>query len=353
MGFKYNLLAYTPMNQQVRSKLIEPGQENKMLVEEPGLLTIIVPVYNEEENLEAFLESVVTVMDREDYHFEIIFINDGSTDSSAEVLTEIAKRQPQCKVIHFRKNFGQTSAMMAGLDYASGDIIIPIDADSQNDPEDIPRLLEKLKEGYDLVSGWRKNRRDARLTRNFPSWLANKLISRISGVRLSDYGCTLKAYNRSIVEDIKLYGEMHRFLPIYASWAGAKTTEIPVNHKPRLAGESKYGLDRVLKVPLDLMVVMFLSNYSQKPIYVFGGFGLLNHALAVLVFAVMIYFKFWGGKSFIATPLPLLAALFVLMGFISILMGLIAELVVRTYHESQNKPTYLVRETINFPGDVG
>lgn len=319
-----------------------------MLVEETGLLTVIVPVYNEEENLEYFVESVVEVMDREKYRYEIIFVNDGSTDRSAEILTSIAERMPQCKIIHFRRNFGQTAAMMAGLDYSSGDVIIPIDADSQNDPEDIPRLLEKLNEGFDLVSGWRKDRQDAKLTRNLPSWLANKLISRISGVKLSDYGCTLKAYRRSIMEDIKLYGEMHRFLPIYASWAGAKTTEIPVNHKPRVVGESKYGLERVLKVPLDLMVVMFLSDYSQKPIYVFGGFGLFNHALAVLTFIAMVYFKYWGGKSFIATPLPLLAALFILMGFISMLMGLIAELTVRTYHESQDKRTYTVRQTVNF-----
>ena len=323
-----------------------------MLVEEIGLLTVIVPVYNEEENLEQFLDSVVAVMEREKYHYEIVFVNDGSTDRSTEILTSFAERMPQCKVVHFRRNFGQTAAMMAGLDYSSGDVIIPIDADSQNDPEDIPRLLEKLAEGYDLVSGWRKNRQDAKLTRNLPSWLANKLISRISGVKLSDYGCTLKAYRRSIVEDIKLYGEMHRFLPIYASWAGAKTTEIPVNHKARVLGESKYGLERVLKVPLDLMVVKFLSNYSQKPIYIFGGFGLFNHALALLTFIAMVYFKFWGGKSFIATPLPLLAALFVLMGFISMLMGLIAELSVRTYHESQNKRTYSVREKLNFTDNI-
>jgi glycosyltransferase involved in cell wall biosynthesis len=323
-----------------------------MLVEDSGLLTVIVPVYNEEGCLATFAESLIAVMDREKYRYEVIFVNDGSTDSSSEVLTSLTERNPQCKVVQFRRNFGQTAAMMAGLDYSSGSIIIPIDADGQNDPEDIPRLLEKLDEGYDLVSGWRKSRQDNKLTRNFPSWLANKLISRISGVRLSDYGCTLKAYRRSIVEDIRLYGEMHRFIPIYASWAGARTTEIPVNHKPRLIGESKYGLERVLKVPLDLMVVKFLSNYSQKPIYVFGGFGLISHALAVLVFAVMVYFKYWGGKSFITTPLPLLAVLLILMGFISMLMGLIAELTVRTYHESQDKRTYLVRETTNFDDEV-
>jgi glycosyltransferase involved in cell wall biosynthesis len=241
--------------------------------------------------------------------------------------------------------------MMAGLDYSKGDIVIPIDADLQNDPADIPRLLAKLEEGYDLVSGWRKHRKDAKLTRNLPSWMANKLISWISGVRLSDYGCTLKAYRRSVVSDLKLYGEMHRFLPIYASWSGARTTEIPVRHHPRVHGESKYGLKRVLKVPLDLIVVKFLSSYAQKPIYVFGGFALLNGLGAFITFAVMVYFKFWGDKSFIATPLPVLLAMFVLMGFISLLMGLIAELLVRTYHESQDKKTYLVKQTVNLEAD--
>jgi glycosyltransferase involved in cell wall biosynthesis len=319
-----------------------------MLAEEIGLLTVIVPVYNEEASLNKFLENLLSVLEREKFRYEIIFIDDGSTDRSAELLESFAAANEKCKVVTFRRNFGQTSAMMAGFDYSSGDIIIPIDADMQNDPEDIPALLNKLNEGFDLVSGWRENRKDSKLVRNFPSWVANKLISKISGVKLSDYGCTLKAYRRSVVEEIKLYGEMHRFLPIYASWAGARTTEIPVHHNPREAGESKYGLERVLKVPLDLMVVKFLSSYSQKPIYIFGGFGLLNHFLALLTFGLMIYFKFWGGKSFVATPLPVLAALFILMGFISMLMGLIAELSVRTYHESQDKPTYSVGNTMNF-----
>lgn len=319
-----------------------------MLAEEIGLLTVIVPVYNEEASLNKFLENLLSVLEREKFRYEIIFVDDGSTDRSAELLESFAAANDKCKVVRFRRNFGQTAAMMAGFDYSSGDIIVPIDADMQNDPEDIPALLNKLNEGFDLVSGWRENRKDSKLVRNFPSWVANKLISKISGVKLSDYGCTLKAYRRSIVEEIKLYGEMHRFLPIYASWAGARTTEIPVHHNPREAGESKYGLERVLKVPLDLMVVKFLSSYSQKPIYIFGGFGLLNHFLALLTFGLMIYFKFWGGKSFVATPLPVLAALFILMGFISMLMGLIAELSVRTYHESQDKPTYSVGNTMNF-----
>ena len=311
------------------------------------LLSTIVPVYNEEESLPDFAAALTPVLQNLGVPYEIIFVNDGSSDRSAELLDELADTNSHIKVVHFRRNFGQTAAMMAGLDYSSGDVIVPIDADLQNDPKDIPRLLDKLAEGYDLVSGWRKDRKDAKWSRNFPSWVANKLISRISGVRLHDYGCTLKAYRRSIIEDVRLYGEMHRFLPIYASWAGARTTELAVNHNAREQGESKYGLERVLKVPLDLIVVKFLSDYSQKPIYVFGGFGLFSHFLALITFAVMIYYKFWGGKSFIETPLPMLVVLFVLMGFISMLLGLIAELVVRTYHESQDKTTYIVRAVKN------
>ena len=311
------------------------------------LLSTIVPVYNEEESLPDFAAALTPVLQNPGVPYEIIFVNDGSSDRSAELLDELADTNSHIKVVHFRRNFGQTAAMMAGLDYSSGDVIVPIDADLQNDPKDIPRLLDKLAEGYDLVSGWRKDRKDAKWSRNFPSWVANKLISRISGVRLHDYGCTLKAYRRSIIEDVRLYGEMHRFLPIYASWAGARTTELAVNHNAREQGESKYGLERVLKVPLDLIVVKFLSDYSQKPIYVFGGFGLFSHFLALITFAVMIYYKFWGGKSFIETPLPMLVVLFVLMGFISMLLGLIAELVVRTYHESQDKTTYIVRAVKN------
>ena len=310
-------------------------------------LSIVVPVYDEEQNLGTLTDKLLDTLQDLGRDFEIIFINDGSTDGSGDLLDELATGDARIRVVHFKRNFGQTSAMMAGLDYASGDIIIPIDADLQNDPADIPRLLERLDEGFDLVSGWRKDRKDDALSRNLPSWIANRIISSISGVRLHDYGCTLKAYRRSIVEDIRLYGEMHRFLPVYASWSGARTTEMPVKHHARKAGRSKYGLKRVVKVPLDLLVVKFLGDYSQKPIYVFGGFGLLNHALALLTFVLMLYFKFWGGKSFIETPLPTLAALFILMGFMSMLLGLIAELVVRTYHESQDKPTYIVGRTVN------
>lgn len=322
-----------------------------MTSDEPESLSTIVPVYNEESNLPELVAALMPVLNGLGLPFEIIFINDGSTDDSAAVLDKLAADSPEIKVIHFRRNHGQTAAMMAGLDFSVGDVIVPIDADLQNDPQDIPRLLERLNEGFDLVSGWRKDRKDSKIFRNLPSWFANRLISKISGVKLHDYGCTLKAYRRSIIEDVRLYGEMHRFLPIYASWAGARTTEIVVNHNARTRGVSKYGLERVFKVPLDLIVVKFLSEYSQKPIYVFGGFGLLSHMLALLTFAVMVYFKFWGGKSFIETPLPMLVVLFVLMGFMSMLLGLIAELSVRTYHESQNKSTYTILRTVNIDND--
>jgi glycosyltransferase involved in cell wall biosynthesis len=310
-----------------------------MVTEAAASLSIIVPVYDEEQNLPTVAEKLLSVLQTIGRDYEIIFVNDGSRDRSAAVLDELAATDEHIKVVHFKRNFGQTSAMMAGLDYSSGEVIIPIDADLQNDPIDIPRLLERLDEGFDLVSGWRKDRKDDTLRRNLPSWVANWIISKISGVKLHDYGCTLKAYRRSIVEDIRLYGEMHRFLPVYASWSGARTTELPVQ------------LKRIVKVPLDLLVVKFLGDYSQKPIYVFGGFGLFSHALALLTFVVMVYYKYWGGKSFIETPLPVLAALLILMGFISMLMGLIAELVVRTYHESQDKSTYSVKTTVNFPQD--
>ena len=281
------------------------------------------------------------------YCYELLFINDGSNDNTQEILDGLASENSNCKVINMKSNFGQTAAIMAGINNSSGTIIILMDGDLQNDPEDIPKLLEKINDGYDVCSGWRKNRKDPYLTRKLPSQIANYIISKISGINLKDYGCTLKAYRRDIIKDIKLYGEMHRFIPIYASWAGAKTTEIAVNHRPRIHGKSNYGLNRIFKVILDLIVVKFLSGYSQKPIYIFGGFGLINFLCSILSFGVMIYYKFWGEKSFVETPLPLLVVLFFLMGFFSILTGLLAEMMARTYHESQNKPTYLIKSTQN------
>jgi glycosyltransferase involved in cell wall biosynthesis len=279
--------------------------------------------------------------------WEVIFINDGSIDGSAAILQELAQQDEKVKVIHFKRNFGQTAAMMAGIDYARGDILISMDGDLQNDPGDIPQFLAKLDAGYDVCSGWRRDRKDAALKRNLPSRIANFLISHISGLHLHDYGCSLKAYKKEVIKGVKLYGEMHRFIPIYASWQGAQVTEIPVTHHPRRHGVSKYGLERTVKVILDLIVVKFLASYAQKPIYVFGFVGLLNILIAMVAAGASLYYKFFGGKSFIATPLPLLFAMAVITGVMCILMGLLAEIVIRTYYESQNKPVYLIAETLN------
>lgn len=314
------------------------------------MLSIIAPVYNEAENLLLLHERVSTGMRALGQAWELILVNDGSRDGSADILDQLAEQDPAVKVVHFKRNFGQTAAMMAGIDYASGDIIIPIDADLQNDPQDIPLLLAKLDEGYDVCSGWRKNRQDNALRRNLPSRMANWLISKISGVHLHDYGCSLKAYRREVIKGVKLYGEMHRFIPIYASWHGARVAEIPVNHYARQFGQSKYGLERIIKVVLDLAVVKFLDRYAQKPMYVFGGVGVANFAVAIVAGVWALYLKFFEHTSLIETPLPLLVVMALITGFMCILMGLLAELVMRTYHESQNKSVYLVKATRNLHG---
>jgi glycosyltransferase involved in cell wall biosynthesis len=312
------------------------------------MLSICVPIYNEEESIPVLYEKVKEVLDKLNREWEIILINDGSTDLSAQILDQLAEKDSMVKVIHFRRNYGQTAAMMAGINYASGDVIIPIDADLQNDPEDIPNLLAKLDEGYDVCSGWRKKRKDNALRRNLPSRIANWLISRISGVKLHDYGCSLKAYKKDVIKGIKLYGEMHRFIPIYASWHGAKVTEIPVAHHPRKFGQSKYGLERILKVVLDLAVVKFLDRYAQKPMYVFGGIGMISFLLSALAAGWALYLKFYENTTLIQTPLPLMCIFTALTGIMCLLMGLLAELIMRTYHESQEKDVYLVKETRNF-----
>ena len=313
------------------------------------MLSIVIPVYNERENLIPLHERLDAALRDLAMDYEVILVNDGSTDSSDATLRSIAARDSRYKVVNFRRNFGQTAAMMAGFDFASGDIIVPLDGDLQNDPADIPRLLDKLAEGYDVVSGWRSNRQDATLKRTLPSRIANWLISRISGVRLHDYGCSLKAYRKDVLKGVRLYGEMHRFIPIYASWQGGKVTEIAVNHHPRIHGHSKYGLERIVKVVLDLVVVKFLASYANKPIYVFGGFGLLSVAVSFASGLLALYLKFFKQVSFISTPLPLLVVLAFITGVMSILMGLIAEIIMRTYYESQGKQVYLVKETINLP----
>lgn len=314
-------------------------------------VSVLVPIYNEEQNLPPLLAQLLPVLDGLGKSFEIVAVNDGSSDGSLQELRRAANERPEIKIVDFRRNFGQTAALMAAIDHASGAVMVAIDADLQNDPSDIPQLLEKLDEGYDVVSGWRKDRQDAAIRRNFVSRTANRIISRISGVRLHDYGCTLKAYRREVIKGVRLYGEMHRFIPIYASWMGAKVTEIPVRHHARRFGQSNYGLERIFKVVLDLMVVKFLDKYLVKPIYVFGGFGILSILASFAAVFYMLYLKFAEGISMIQTPLPVFCAMTFLVGIMSILIGLLAEIVVRTYFESQGRDTYFVRELINFQNE--
>jgi glycosyltransferase involved in cell wall biosynthesis len=313
------------------------------------MVSVITPIYGEEDNVEPFFAALLPVLRGLGRDFEIIAVNDGSYDGSLQRLRAASIAIPELRVIDFRRNYGQTAAILAGIDYAVGEIIVPIDADLQNDPEDIPALLAKLDEGYDVVSGWRQHRKDYAFRRVFVSRIANVFISWISGVKLKDYGCTLKAYRSEVLKGVRLYGEMHRFIPIYASWMGARTTEIPVRHHSRHSGSSKYGLERIAKVVLDLMVVKFLDRHFVKPIYVFGGFGLFTLFLSLISLVTILYLKIFKGVSMILTPLPLLTALTFLVGFMSLLMGLLAEMLVRIYFDSEGRAPYHVRELINFP----
>ena len=325
-----------------------PGTRPSLTTDGTIDISVIIPIYNEEQSIPQLVERLFPIMRGLGHSFEVVAVNDGSRDRSLALLLEHAKQNPELRVVDFRKNFGQTAAMMAGIDHASGTIIVALDADLQNDPEDIPRLLEKLDEGYDVVSGWRKDRMDAAVRRNFVSRVANRVISWISGVKLHDYGCTLKAYRADVIKGVRLYGEMHRFIPIYAAWLGGKVAELPVRHHSRQFGKSNYGLERVIKVVLDLIVVKFLDSYLVKPIYVFGGFGALALATSLMSFMLMIALKFGWNISMISTPLPLLVVMTFLVGVLSVLMGLLAEILVRTYFESQKRTPYLVRQTYGF-----
>ena len=311
------------------------------------MISIIVPVFNEAESLVELCQGVRRELIRLGRNWEIIFINDGSTDGSEEIMDHLADEDQRVRVIHFKRNSGQTAAMMAGFDYARGDVIVPLDGDGQNDPADIPKMLELLEQGYDVVSGWRKDRQDNHIQRNIPSIFANKLISLVSGVRLHDFGCSLKAYKRPIIDGIRLYGEMHRFLPIYASWHGAKIAEVIVTHYPRTTGQSKYGLERVAKVLLDLLVVKFLDAFSHRPMHVFGGCGFFSLMISFLTFLWMIGLKLFYGVSFITTPLPLMVVMTFMIGMMCILLGLLAEMITRTFYESQGKTIYNVRSVRN------
>jgi glycosyltransferase involved in cell wall biosynthesis len=317
------------------------------------MISLTVPVYNEREALGPLFEKVQAVMHRDfPGNWEIIFVNDGSHDGSAELLDALAAKNPEVKVVHFRRNFGQTAAMMAGFDFACGDIIIPLDGDGQNDPQDIPRIVAKLDEGFDVCSGWRKDRQDNALQRNLPSIMANKLISTVSGVKLHDFGCSLKAYRAEVIKGVRLYGEMHRFLPIYAKWHGARITELPVGHHARKTGHSKYGLERVLKVVMDLLTVRFMDRYMLKPMYLFGFWGFMFFVASFLFGAWALYMR-TQGYFFTGTPLPMMSVFSFMTGVICMLMGLLAEMITRTFHESQNKSIYLVSKTRNCEAQTG
>ena len=310
-------------------------------------LSLIIPVYNERENLPLLMESICASMQPLNREWEAIFVDDGSRDGSQDELHRFVEQYPEhVRALIFRRNFGQTAAIAAGIDYARGEIIVLLDADLQNDPADIPMLLAKLDEGYDLVSGWRKDRQDNRFTRTIPSNIANGLISRVTGVHLHDYGCTLKAYRREALAGFRLYGEMHRFIPVFAHSIGAKITEMPVHHHARKFGKAKYGLERTVKVILDLFTVKFLLDYSHKPMRLFGGTGITLMFFSFIMLLSLFIRKLLEGIPILTSPIFSLGVMFFILGFQSILMGLIAELLARTYHESQKKPTYTIRQIL-------
>jgi len=321
-----------------------PLREPRRLDSAEPALSLVIPVFNEYDNLLSLQEEILAVMGEMALDYEIIYVDDGSTDQSLARLKEIAAHHARVTVIQLRRNFGQTAAISAGIDFARGEVVVCMDADLQNDPADIPRLLAKLSEGYDLVSGWRKKRQDHWLRRNLTSTIANRIISLITRVKLHDYGCTLKAYRRDLLNHIRLYSQMHRFIPALAEQVGASLTEIPVNHRPRRHGKSKYGLGRTFNVILDLLAVKFLSSFALRPLNIFGGSGLALIVLSLVSGSVMVFQKIAYNQSIIQTPLLLLSALLFILGFQSILMGLTAELVIRTYYESQNKPIYVIRQ---------
>ena len=310
-------------------------------------LSLVVPVYNEKDNLSLLMEAIEAALAPIGKTWEVVFVDDGSKDGSLDVLTELAEKHPEnVRVVVFRRNFGQTAAIAAGIDHSEGDIIVLLDADMQNDPADIPMLLAKLEEGYDLVSGWRKDRKDNRFTRTIPSNMANGLISWATGVHLHDYGCTLKAYRREALEGFRLYGEMHRFIPVFAHSVGAKIAELPVRHHPRKFGVAKYGLERTVKVVLDLFTVKFLLDFSHKPMRLFGGTGVSLIAVSAFLLAYLFIRKVFFFVPVLTSPFFQISVMLLILGFQSILMGLIAELLARTYHESQSKPTYTIRAVL-------
>ncbi|MBJ6727020.1 glycosyltransferase family 2 protein [Geomesophilobacter sediminis] len=311
-------------------------------------LSVVVPIYNEEDNIPILHRRVSEALEPSGFDYELILVDDGSSDNSYPALKLAASEDPRVKVIRLRRNFGQTAAMSAGFDAATGRVVIPMDGDLQNDPLDIPLLMERIDEGYDVVSGWRKDRKDTFINRRLPSIMANAMISKMTGVHLHDYGCTLKAYRRDVLEDVNLYGEMHRFVPALASQVGARVTEMPVRHHERLHGTSKYGISRTMRVVLDLMTVKFLLNFSTKPIQLFGKWGIYTSGFGVLTGLATLYMKFFENTSMNRNPLLILTAFLLFMGVQFIVMGLLAELSARTYYEAQGKQIYKIKEKLNF-----
>ena len=308
-------------------------------------LSVVIPVYNEEENVQLLHESLRKALDPLGQEYEILFVDDGSTDGTLAILEEIQAKDERTVVLSLRRNFGQTAAFAAGFDFSRGDVVVTMDGDLQNDPADIPKLLELIKD-HDLVSGWRKNRKDPFFSRRLPSIMANWLISKVTGVNLHDYGCSLKAYRRDVIKNLKLYGEMHRFIPAVASWYGVRVAEVETVHHPRLRGKSKYGISRTVKVVLDLITVKFLQSFSTKPIQFFGPFGILSGFLGFLILLYLSFDKLFWGRDIGGRPLLLLGALLIIVGIQLIGMGLLGEMLVRVYHESQKKPIYVIKKIL-------
>jgi glycosyltransferase involved in cell wall biosynthesis len=330
---------------------LEPQKTTKETVLD---LSIVIPVYNENENLPLLHSAVQQALcSLPNLSWEVVYVDDGSSDGSLQVLEKIASDDSDhTRVVAFRRNFGQTAAIAAGIDHSQGEILVLMDADMQNDPADIPMMLEQIEQGYDVVSGWRLNRQDTFLTRVLPSRIANWLISTVTGVHLHDYGCTQKAYRREVITGFRLYGEMHRFIPAYAHSVGARMIEMPVHHHARRYGKAKYGLTHTLKVVLDLFTVKYLISYANKPIYLFGGTGIFLIILSAITLLFLLVRRVAMGIPVLSSPFFLMSAMFIILGFQSILMGLIAEMLVRTYHESQSKPTYTIRKVINVPNNL-
>lgn len=326
-------------------------------------LSIVIPVFNEAQNLEPLMAEISAVLHSDVLPFEVIFVDDGSTDGSFEVLRALHEQDCRVIVVRLRRNHGQAAAFAAGFDHATGDLILTMDADRQNDPSDIPRLLDKLGEGYDVVNGWRHKRQDALISRRVPSLLANKLIARLTGVPLHDRGCSLRLFRAEVVRELHLYGELHRFIPEMVNFAGFSMTEVPVNHRLRVAGRSKYGMSRSVRVILDLITMLYLRRYSDRPMQLFGGVGILLGGTGLALGIYLAWLKLWAGiqggwEGFHnlrigERPLLLLAVLLIIVGVQFLVMGLTAELIVRTYYETQNKPIYHIREVIGNDSQTG